>query len=173
MLAALQRHIGVFGNSRYINSDQGSGFVKARRLIAESHEAWRKEGWDMQEAVEWRLNPPYSPTWTGHVESIVKLTKKALLSLHQGPIVQTLSPDEFYTQLKRAQGYINARPLVRPESPMPLLTPGDFIGTGTSQLDNVTWRPEFGGNMGYRYRQLETIRTELWKLFRESYVVML
>ena len=43
VLAALQRHIGVFGNPRYINSDQGSGFVNAKRLIAESHEAWRKK----------------------------------------------------------------------------------------------------------------------------------
>ena len=47
VLAALQRHIGVFGSPQRINSDQGSGFVKARRLIAESHDTWRKEGWDM------------------------------------------------------------------------------------------------------------------------------
>ena len=127
----------------------------------------------LHEKVEWCLNPPYSPTWTGHVESIVKLTKRALLNLHKGPIIQALSPDEFYTQLKRAQGYINTRPLLLPESQMPLLTPGDFIGTGTSQLVNLTWRPEFGGSLGYRYKQLEEIRTELWKLFREFYVVML
>ena len=173
VLAALQRHVGVFGSPRYINSDQGSGFVRAKRLISESQEVWRKEGWEMHESVDWRLNPPYSPTWTGHVESLVKLTKKALLNLHQGPVIQALTPDEFYTQLKRAQGYINMRPLLRPETQMPLLTPADFIGSGSSQLVNLTWRPEFGGNLGYRYRQLEEIRTELWKVFRESYVVML
>ena len=173
VLSALQRHIGVFGSPRYINSDQGTGFVRARRLIAESQEAWRREGWNMCESLEWRLNPPYSPTWTGHVESLVKITKKALQHLHQGPVIQALTPDEFYTQLKRAQGYINTRPLLRPESRMPLLTPGDFIGNGSAQLVNITWRPEFGGNLGYRYRQLEEIRTELWKLVRESYIVML
>ena len=173
VLAALQRHIGVFGSPRYINSDQGSGFVRAKRLIAESQETWRKEGWDMHEPLEWCLNPPYSPTWTGHVESLVKLTKKALEKLHLGPVLQALTADEFYTQLKRAQGYINTRPLLRPESNMPLLTPGDFIGNGSLQLVNITWRPEFGGNLGYRYKQLEEIRAELWKLFRESYIAML
>ena len=173
VIAALQRHIGVFGTPRHINSDQGSGFVKAKRLISESQEAWRNEGWDMHESVEWRLNPPYSPTWTGQVESLVKLTKRALQNLHQGPIIQALTPDEFYTLLKRAQGYINMRPLLRPDHRMPMLTPGDFIGSGSSQLVNITWRPEFGGNLGYRYKQMEEIRTELWKTFRESYVVML
>ena len=102
VLAALQRHIGVFGSPRRINSDQGSGFVRAKKLIMQSHESWRKEGWEAYEAHEWAINPPYSPTWTGHVESIVKLTKKALEAMHQGPTIQACNQDEFYTLLKRS-----------------------------------------------------------------------
>ena len=111
------------------------------KLVSQSHDHWRKEGWEAYEPLEWLLNPPYSPTWSGHVESLVKLTKKALENMHLGPVIQALTPDEFYTLLKRAQGYINSRPLVRPELHVPLLTPGDFIGNGSSQLVNVTWRP--------------------------------
>ena len=173
VLAVLQRHIRVFGSPQYINSDQGSGFVRARKLIKQSHDNWRKEGWEAYEALQWVVNPPYSPTWTGHVESLVKLTKRALEGMHQGPIIQTLTYDEFYTLLKRAQGYINSRPLVRPEFQMPILTPGDFIGSGASLLVNVTWRPEYYGNLGYRYQQLEKIRAEVWRVFRESYIAML
>ena len=119
------------------------------------------------------MNPPYSPTWTGHVESIVKLTKWALEAMHQGPTIQACTPDEFYTLLKRAQGYINSRPLIRPECHLPILTPGDFIGNGLAHLINITWRPEFTGSLGYRYKQLENVRTEMWKIFRESYITML
>ena len=173
VLAALQRHIGVYGSPRYINSDQGSGFVRARKLIKTSHENWRKEGWEAYQELEWAINPPYSPTWTGHVESLVKLTKRALEAMHQGPVIQALTADEFYTLLKRAQGYINSRPLLRPEFQIPMLTPGDFIGNGASQLVNVTWRPEDVGSLGFRYRQLEKVRMEIWRIFRESYITML
>ena len=58
VLAALQRHIGVFGSPRYINSDQGTGFVRARKLIAGSQETWKNEGWEMYESLEWNINPP-------------------------------------------------------------------------------------------------------------------
>ena len=110
-----------------------------------------------RESVEWCLNPPYSPTWTRACGKHSQVDQEGVAEIFtKGPIIQALSPDEFYTQLKRAQGYINARPLLRPESQLPLLTPGDFIGTGTSQLVNITWRPEFGGSLGYRY---QTVRT--------------
>ena len=104
---------------------------------------------------------------------MVKITKKALERMHLGPTIQKLTPDEFYTLLKRAQGYINSRPLMRPELHLPILTPGDFIGNGSSQLINVTWRPEYGGNLGYRYKQLEEVRKETWKIFREAYITMI
>ena len=52
VLAGLQRHIGVFGSPRHINSDQGSGFIRARKLIMQSHENWRKEGWEAYEALD-------------------------------------------------------------------------------------------------------------------------
>ena len=45
-LAALQRHIGVFGSPQYINSDEGTSFVRARKLIGQNLENWRKEGWE-------------------------------------------------------------------------------------------------------------------------------
>ena len=170
VLAGLQRHIGVYGSPRYIYSDQGTGFVRAKKLVEQNHEYWWREGWEVYETLDWRLNPPYSPTWSGHVESMVKLTKRALERMHVGPTIQKLTPDEFYTLLKRAQGYINSRPLVRPDSGMPLLTPGDLIGTGASQLVNLTWPTEDCGNIGYRYKQLEEVRKDMLVIFRDSYI---
>ena len=109
VLAALQRHVGVFGSPEYINSDMAPGYVKARRVLLEHSDRFTAEGWDHTGKHQWRINIPYSPTWSAHV----KITKEALRHLHSRPQMAKLTLDEFYTQLKRAQGYINMRPLVK------------------------------------------------------------
>ena len=170
VIAALQRHVGVYGPPSHINSDGGTGFVKARRVIQENASLLSRDGWDNLDAPRWGVNVPYSPTWSSHVESMVKLTKNALQKLHTGPIITKLTTDEFYTQLKRCQGYINMRPLVDSLGDRPPLTPADFIGTGCAWLTSFVYAPEDKGNVGFRHRQLEKIRKELWETFREDYV---
>ena len=166
----LQRHIGVFGPPEWLNSDMGSGFVKARRVIMEHADRFTTEGWDYVGKPKWEINVPYSPTWSSHVESMVKITKAALSHLHTGPTVSKLTPDEFYTQLKRCQGYINMRPLVQPQPDRPPLTPADFIGTGHNWLVSFLYTPEDKWASGYRYEQMEKIRKHLWDSFRTDYV---
>ena len=172
VLAALQRHVGVFGPPLYINSDSGSGFVKAKRVIEQNAHQLTTEGWDHVGGPHWELNVPYSPTWSSHVESMVKITKEALKKLHSGPTITRLSPDEFYTQLKRVQGYINMRPLLQSPGHLPL-TPGDFIGTGNSWLTSFVYHPEDRAASGHRLQQMEEIRKEVWRRFREEYLVLL
>ena len=86
VLAALQRHVGVYGPAVYINSDGATGFVKARRMIQENAELLAREGWTNLDAPTWNVNVPYSPTWSSHVEAMVKITKAALRKLHTGPV---------------------------------------------------------------------------------------
>ena len=173
VLAALQRHIGVYGPPMHINSDGGPGFVKARRIIQANTTALSGEGWLNLEAPEWNINVPYSPTWSAHVESMVKITKMALQKLHTGPTMSKLTPDEFNTQLKRCQGFINMRPLISSEPGRPPLTPGDFIGTGCAWLTSVVYAPEDRGSLGLRYKQMEKLREEIWNTFRQDYLCWL
>ena len=170
VIAALQRHVGVYGGAMHINSDGAPGFVKARRIILENASLLVQDGWENLEAPKWAVNVPYSPTWSAHVEAMVKITKTALHKLHTGPVITRLTPDEFYTQLKRCQGYINMRPLVCMLEDKPPLSPADFIGTGRSSLVSFVYAPEDKGSLGMRYDQLEKVRQELWKAFREEYV---
>ena len=67
VLAGLQQHIGVFGPPEYINSDRGTGLVKAKRLVEGKADFYTTEGWDCVGKPKWRLNVPYSPTWSYHV----------------------------------------------------------------------------------------------------------
>ena len=173
VLSALQRHVGVFGSPCYINSDQGAGFVKAKRLMRERADQFTTDGWDHLNYPEWNINVPYSPTWSAHVEAMVKITKEALKKLHSGPRLSRLTPDEFYTQLKRAQGYINMRPLIQVSGDRPPLTPADFMGTGNAWLSSFVMEPEGKGASGFRWEQLESIRRSLWQRFREDYVTWL
>ena len=173
VLAALQRHVGVYGSPSHINSDQGVGFVKARRLMRERADRFTTEGWDHENCPKWHLNIPYSPTWSGHVEAMVKITKEALRKLHSGPTITKLTADEFYTQLKRVQGYINMRPLLQVSADQLPLTPADFIGTGNAWLSSLVMESEGRGASGYRFEQLEKIRRELWDRFRKEYLTSL
>ena len=131
------------------------------------------EGWDNVGKPKWQINVPYSPTWSSHVEAMVKITKEALRNLHSGPQMTKLTLDEFYTQLKRAQGYINMRPLIQTSADLVPLTPGDFIGTGNAWLTSFIFTPEERGASGFRYRQIEEIRRNIWKKFRTEYLMWL
>ena len=173
VMSALQRHIGVFGPPEYINSDQGVGYVKARRVMKEKAHQFTTEGWDHVGEPNWQINVPYSSTWSAHVESMVKITKEALKRLHTGPQITRLTPDEFYTQLKRVQGYINMRPLIQPSQGQIPLTPADFIGTGNSWLTSFIFTPEDRGASGHRLAQMEEIRRSIWRRFREEYLMTL
>ena len=44
IVAALQRHVGVYGGPTHINSDGAPGFVKARRVIQENESALKQDG---------------------------------------------------------------------------------------------------------------------------------
>ena len=169
VLAALQRHVGVFGSPEYINSDMAPVYVKAQRLIKEKAEQFTTEGWDHVNRPRWHINVPYSPTWSGQVESMVKITKEAL----SGPVMTKLTLDEFYTQLKRAQGYINMRPLIQTKADQTLLTPGDFMGTGNAWLSSFVLTPEEKGASGYRFQQMEEIRRKIWERFQTDYLMWL
>ena len=173
VLAALQRHVGAFGAPDYINSDLGTGFVKAKRLIKEKAEMFTTEGWDNVGNPKWHTNVPYSPTWSSHVEAMVKITKEALKRLRGKPCVTRLTADEFYAQLKRAQGYINMRPLLQVSIHHLPLTPADFMGTGATWLTSFVMEPENRGASGHRFQQLEEMRKDLWRRFKEEYLMWL
>ena len=173
VIAVLQRHVGVFGGADYINSNGGPDLVKPRKIVQERASLLAQEGWVNVGCPKWRINVPYSPTWSSHVEAMVKITKIALRKLHTRPTTTKLTPDEFYTQLKRCQGYINMRPLVDTKWNKPILSPADFIGTGCKWLTSFVYEPEEKGSIGYRYKQVEKLRQEVWKAFRVEYVTWL
>ena len=109
---AFTRHCAEHGGPGYINSDRGWGFIGLKSDL-ESHWAELKEHLipqdEPQPEVQWYLNPSRSPRFSGHVESMVKLCRKALDKML--PLGQLLDDEEFRTLVVKAKSYINMRPM--------------------------------------------------------------
>ena len=65
---------------------------------------------------------------------------------------------------------MNMHPLLDVLENKPPLTPADFIVTGCSSLTSFVYAPEDRASLGHRFWQLEKVRLELSKSFREEYV---
>ena len=175
---AFLRHCNLYGFPRLVNSDRGSNLVGLDRhlqdqwQVLESEFKGKEKDWPM---VRWRFNPPYSPRFTGHVETMVKLMKNSLRKLLGQP--QHLFRDEqLQTLLKIAQGYANQRPLTTPSSDPhdpPPLTPGDFLLTGNRVLGSL---PEFDlskYNLKIRKESLGKATREMWQILCKEYLTTL
>ena len=174
-LMAFLRHCNTYGFPRYVNSDRGSNFIGLDRHM--------KEQWEVVEnalkqksvewyAVKWHFNPPYSPRFTGHVETMVKVTKTCLKKLLGQP--QYLFRDEeLCTLVKIAQGFANMRPLTDPSddpSDPPPLTPADFLMTGNRFLGGIPELDIDKYEARNRKEMLGKITKELWEALTKEYI---
>ena len=177
-VSAFLRHCSTFGFPRYVNSDRGSNLVgldrhlQDRWKVLETEFDKHKQDWPM---IRWHFNPPYSPRFSGHIETMVKIMKTSLRKMLGQP--QHLFRDEqLNTLIKLAQGYANRRPLTTPSnSPHdePPLTPADFLLTGSRFLGGI---PEMeDGNYDWRTRKesLGKATRELWEILNKEYLTAL
>ena len=99
-------------------------------------------------SIQWTMNPPRTPSFGGHFESLIKVVKTAFKTLVRWP-KYLLTDEELVTSLKEAAAMANMRPLTElSEDPSDLnpLTPSDFFkcpdsGTG-SKLDRQELFPQ-------------------------------
>ena len=74
-IMGLQSHSAVFSTPLNININNSLGFVVAAKEL-DNRGRWLL-GISQNEklGLKWHFNLPYSPTWSGHVKIMVKLTK--------------------------------------------------------------------------------------------------
>ena len=128
--------------SRYVNSDRGSNLVGMDRHYREQWEVVEGELTKRQmqwPQIRWKFNPPYSPRFTGHVETMVKVTKNSLRKVLGRPSY-LFHDEQLRTLIKITQGYANMRPLSEPSddpNDPPPLVPADFLLTGSRLLGGI------------------------------------
>ena len=108
--------------------------------------------------------------WTGHVEIMVKLTKKSLRGLQ--PKIEGYLLDDclFQTLIKRAQGYINSRPLVWDPVKSQSISPADFLGTGSRYLVGPQIGGDPSGKLVNKLQLVEKVWMNVWNHFRQNYL---
>lgn len=80
-LAALERHCARYGTPRYVNSDNESNFLASAAHLEERINLLRQSGDPWKYEIEWTFNPACAPTYTGHIETMVKMVKEGLRRL--------------------------------------------------------------------------------------------
>ena len=172
---AFLRHCNTYGFPKYVNSDRGSNLIGLDRHlrdqwgVLENEFKNQKKNWPM---IRWHFNPPYSPRFTGHVETMVKLMKNSLRKLLGQP--QYLFRDEqLLTLLKVVQGYGNQRPLTTPSSDPndpPPLTPSDFLLTGNRVLGGLPELEQNKYDLKIRKESLGKATKEMWHILCKEYL---
>ena len=175
---AFLRHCNTFGYPRYVNSDRGTNLVGLDRHF--------QEQWSVLEAafrgssvnwptIQWKFNPPYSPRFSGHVETMVKVTKNCLRKIIGQPRY-LFRDEELRTLLKVAQGYANMRPLAAvsddPHDPPPIV-PADFLMTGSRFLGGLPETTFASYPLKTRKEMLGEVTRELWTELVSGYILEL
>ena len=172
-LHALRRHMVTYGRPKVIKSDQGWDFVKCAREFQERIDSWRRLKHfdrDQLDPVRWLVNPPAdSPTWTAHIETIVKLVKSAMRRIRDTKL-GNYTPDEFHTVSKEAGGFCNLRPYGQNSNKETPTVPADFVLTGHDVLFAVPETEEMLESMTYRYQAMAQNLIEIWETFQTEYL---
>jgi hypothetical protein len=169
---AFERHAALYGCPRLINSDRGGNWLGLKDDVEKQREAIEKALNHIQGTwplTRWTLNPARSPRFGGHYEVMCKGAKTAMKKIL--PMHRLLNDEEFLTIVKRAESYLNSRPLNIPscdpsdEAP---LTPNDFLKSGNrfrqmipSHVENDVVR--FGG-------EIRSLMKQMWKHFETELV---
>ena len=129
-ILALRRFRARRGNPKLIRSDNGTNFVGTERELREA-----LQGLDQRRIkdelsahnIEWRFNPPVAPWMGGAMESMVKLTKRALRSAMKERV---FTEEALHTMLLEVESTLNSRPLTPVSDDVndfEALTPNHFL----------------------------------------------
>ena len=167
---AFKRHASIYGQPMEINSDRGSNFQQVRTSLHQATVQWEDAQPIVQEhypEIKWTMNPPRTPSFGGHFESLVKVIKNTFKTLVKWPNYN-LTDEELMTSFKEAAGLANMRPLTElSDDPQdqPPLTPSQFL---VAPILNMN--PEWDVPRVARNLESETSRVKrlLWTRMRDE-----
>ncbi|XP_055308192.1 uncharacterized protein LOC129572273 [Sitodiplosis mosellana] len=175
-IAALRRFIARRGEIKTINSDNGTNFVAANRLLHELTIIEKEEFNDevanelTTQGIMWKFSPPAAPHFNGLVEAGVK-TIKTHLKRALGE--QKFTFEELSTLLAQIEAAANSRPL----TPMScdtndstILTPAHFllnsypVAIANENFDEVKL------NCLDRWKKVQQTVRQLWHRWQNEYL---
>lgn len=164
-LCAFRRFISRRGRCSTLFSDCGTNFVGARKqLFSLFRNAAESEN------IEWNLQPPSGPHFSGLAEAGVKSVKTHLKRVMGA---QILTFEEFYTVLVQIEALLNSRPLSpisNDPNDLSALTPGHFL-----TLEPISSLPDtdlssLKLNTLTRWQLLQRLHQDFWSRWHMEYL---
>ena len=167
---AFKRHAATYGQPLEINSDRGSNFQQVRTTLRQAEIKWG----DAQPLIQahypdikWTMNPPRTPSFGGHFESLVKVIKTTFKTLVKWPNYN-LTDEELMTSFKEAAGMANMRPtsdLSEDPTDEAPLSPSQFLNAPILNMN-----PEWDVTTASRNLRSETnkVKQLLWERMKEE-----
>ena len=156
----------------FFNFDNGGNFVGAEREIREALQKWdqkRIQDELSQYDITWKFNPPLAPWMGGAMESMVKLTKKALRSVIRDRI---FTEESLHTFILEVESTINSRPLTPLSDDIndfEALTPNHFLLGRASPNLPIIYSPQHN-NLKSKWKQVQSTLNEFWKRWAKEYL---
>lgn len=171
-ILALRRFISRRENPKTITSDNRTNFVGAdrelRELVTNLNETkLRKEL--TKNSIEWKFNPPFSPWMNGAMESMIKITKRALKAIVRDRV---FTEEELRTFLTEVEATINSRSLTSISSDADdyqALTPNHFlIGRASQNTPVDSLFTDLDDRK--RWRAVQAASNMFWNRWRKQYL---
>ena len=169
-ILALRRFRARRGNPKVIRSDNGTNFVGAERELREA-----LQGLDQRRIktelsshnIEWKFNPPVAPWMGGAMESMVKLTKRALRSAMKERV---FTEEALHTMLLEVESTLNSRPLTSVSDDVndfEALTPNHFLLGRPSQNHPIV---NDASGLRSKWKQVQEALELFWSRWVKEYI---
>lgn len=164
-LAAYRRFSARRGKSAHIYSDNGTNFIGAKNIIAQSKYVANKMSGD---GTCWHLIPPAAPHFGGIWEAGVKSAKHHLIRIMGD---KKLTFEELTTLLCQIEAILNSRPmypLTNNQNDFGTITPGHFligqaiIAPPDSQMKQTS--------LLSRWNLIQRMYQDFWKIWSTEYL---
>lgn len=175
-IASLRRFIARRGAVKTLNSDNGTNFVAANRLLKELGQREMNELNEevvnelASQGITWKFSPPAAPHFNGLVEAGVKTVKGHLMKALNGII---LTFEEMATVLAQIESAVNSRPLTPVSCDVndnTVLTPAHFLLNSSPMAIASENLDEHKINYLDRWRRVQQIVRNFWRQWQDEYL---
>lgn len=179
-IRAFESFISTRGSPNSIRSDNASTFHRAKDMIKEVYAKYKTSLVDGNFAVQkecalkgiqWSFNPPLASHFGGKHERGIRSVRE---KLRKSIGLEKLSFEDMHATLKRIEGILNSRPLMKARGVFEegdfILTPGHFlIGRPINMLPTCVF-PTKSTTLYEAYKVRVNIENRFWEIFHKSHL---
>ena len=178
-ISALRRFCSRRGYPHIISSDNGTNLVEADSELKTALKGLDKKRIEEEvnnNQTKWLFNPPCSPWISGGMESMVKVTKRALKAVIKDDENFFFADDALYTIIAEVESAVNSQPLTNVSDSIDdyeILTPNHFLLGRRSNNTSVINNKEVNVTVKRKWKAVQAATNMFWSRWTREYLPML